>query len=788
MWLWFRLLVWCLLPWTGGVAAGDSERQAEAVIMEADVNGVRKGDVVVFLPGEGNPALWIKATDFARLGIGLKDLEKRQFGETAFLRLSDRPNLGIRIDMDQLKLTLEAAPALLGMEVTSLSGSANLRVSPPPGTHGFINYSLATQQSDNTPARLAGEIAGNLAVGEWVLHSEHSLSSGNDLPRQRRLKSFVQREWPDNMIRMSLGDVAAPSGVFGRAGPMGGINISRVFELQPGFVRAPTLSYAGSVTVPSNAEIYVDGAKLRTVPLKPGLFEFRDIYYFAGLRNVEIAVVDATGRRQVTAIPYYFTDLNLATGLHEFSYSLGRMRRDQTTGAAYEDPGIAGFHRYGLNNALTAGVSGESFSGYTSFSGTLTSRLASAGAVTATLANSSSKAGNIQGSATLVGYAYAGGPMSFAASMLRQSRNFAHSRGSSVVLLSPNALRDKVSTNFNFAFDSRQSAGIDFSQTSTYESGSTSVLSLRHSLRISQGVSLLTSVARRNEPGGAGLEINLGFSINFDGNWSINARIETRDGQNTESVRASRAAPAADGVGGNVALTRTRAMEAIEGFAQYNAPAGILTGSMRQVNSPGMPPAGGSELRVSGGLAFMDESFYASRPIDQSFAVLDVAGLQGVRAYQNNQYIGRTRADGKLIAPSLGAYTANQMRIDDRDIPMDISLDRVADTAVPRTLMGSLVRFAFKRISSAGGHLVMRTSGNRIPVESARLEARNGDFMAASTTGPDGDFYLDDLAPGEYRLLAESATTRCRARFVLGEKQGPFTDFGDIDCEPAIAD
>ena len=92
-------------------------------------------------------------------------------------------------------------------------------------------------------------------------------------------------------------------------------------------MRFPTQSLTGSVALPSDMEVYLDGQRIRTERLRPGEFELRDILAYGGARNVQVVLRDAFGRVEQLNYSLYFTDQPLQPGLHEYSYNFGAMRR-----------------------------------------------------------------------------------------------------------------------------------------------------------------------------------------------------------------------------------------------------------------------------------------------------------------------------------------------------------------------------------------------------------------------------------------------------------------------------
>jgi outer membrane usher protein len=204
------------------------------------------------------------------------------------------------------------------------------------------------------------------------------------------------------------------------------------------------------------------------------------------------------------------------------------------------------------------------------------------------------------------------------------------------------------------------------------------------------------------------------------------------------------------------------------------------------VEARGLEPVTGTDVRLAGSVVGIGGRAFLARPVAQSFALAEVPGVAGVRIYHNSQLVGRTDGEGQLLVPALGGYGVNQLSLDDRDVPIDRELKQVRQEVVPRDFVGTRASFETKRVSALGGILVASIGGQPLPVASAELVLRGGKGDAAGISGPDGDFYFDDLEPGRYEIEALNRKVRCRASVTLAEGRGPFVDLGRVSCS-AIA-
>jgi outer membrane usher protein FimD/PapC len=77
--------------------------------------------------------------------------------------------------------------------------------------------------------------------------------------------------------------------------------------------------------------------------------------------------------------------------------------------------------------------------------------------------------------------------------------------------------------------------------------------------------------------------------------------------------------------------------------------------------------------------------------VRNSFALVRVPGVDGVRAYASHQEIGRTNRRGNLLIPDLLPYYGNELNIADTDIPIDYTVPDVRITLAPPYRGGAVV-------------------------------------------------------------------------------------------------
>ena len=89
----------------------------------------------------------------------------------------------------------------------------------------------------------------------------------------------------------------------------------------------------------------------------------------------------------------------------------------------------------------------------------------------------------------------------------------------------------------------------------------------------------------------------------------------------------------------------------------------------------------------------VDGHGYWSRPIRDSFAVVDTGGVAGVRVLRENQLVGKSDSNGRLLLTDLQAFQRNRLAIDDRDLPIALGIAEGSRTVAPPAGAGIAVRF-----------------------------------------------------------------------------------------------
>ncbi|HEY0634124.1 MAG TPA: fimbria/pilus outer membrane usher protein, partial [Gammaproteobacteria bacterium] len=221
-------------------------------------------------------------------------------------------------------------------------------------------------------------------------------------------------------------------------------------------------------------------------------------------------------------------------------------------------------------------------------------------------------------------------------------------------------------------------------------------------------------------------------------------------------------------------------------WAQYNGQHAIYSAAVQHTELANRESATGYQLGVSGGIGYVAGRAAFSRPIRDSFALVDVGDLQGVRIYQGAQLMGTTEADGSLFLPGLSSYVVNRISVDDRDIPIDYTLAVKELGASPPLRSGSLLDFEVKRFQAVLGRLLVKLDGAWRPAAYGDLTMAVQGDKRSIPIGRDGEVYIEDLLPGLSRVRYERPGERCEFELSIPAAKEMLNDLGEVHgCEVA---
>jgi len=726
------------------------------------VNGVEKGDAVVVLRGSD---VWMQAADLAKAGIHAAGHRERSAGEEYVSLASLAPTVTFQLDEEQLELRLTAAPETLPETVLALRGGRPAGMVFSRDLSAFFNYSLTLSNFHHIDT--AGE-GGVSFAGDTLLYSNFTRSETAGFVRGLTTLTLDQ---PQTRTRWSLGDGVLSSGSLGGTVLFGGVAFQRSFDLDPYFVRFPAVGVAGAVTTPSTADIYVNGTRVRQVALPPGPFELKDLPVTAGGGTTRIVLRDAFGRTQEISNPYYFATFTLARGLADFRYGAGLFRENAATNSFdYGRFGVLASHRYGFTDMFTGGARLEaSSSGLVSGGITAAARLPFGEVELAAAGSWDNGRGGAAGS---LAYSYVGRPVSGGFLVRGLTPYYAN------LSLQATADRARLDTAV-FAggqVGPRVSLTAQFASSQFRDAPRTDRLTLATTVRLSALASLIGTATRSRTTAGqhewegfAGLGFILGPST------TASVSHTQRAGSDTQRVEVQRSLPAGPGFGFRAYGQRGES-EGAGALVQYQNAFGRFEASYDHAKGNDA-----TTLTAAGGLAVIGDGVFFSRRLDNSFALVDVPGINGVHVFRDHQEVGSTSTGGKLLVPDLLPYYGNKISIADADIPLDRTIDAVESTVAPPVRGGAVVRFPVRRIQSVSGLLRVRVGERDVVPAYGTLVVTSDERRWESPLGGRGEFFLEDLPAGQYPATADFREGSCTLTLAV-PSNGGVIELGTLRC------
>ncbi|MBE7939693.1 fimbrial biogenesis outer membrane usher protein [Ramlibacter aquaticus] len=769
--------------------------QPEEMVLRVTVNSEDKGDRFVSRTAGGD--FMVREDDFKALGIQPAAAATAVLNGDRYVSLRSIQGVRYSFDARALTLAITADPRLLPVRALG-SPTGPGRGFVPHENSGFLNYALDTQSGTALQRALwTGTLEGGWRQGDDLFVSNGATTQSPDGGhRFVRLMSSATRDERDTLRRWVVGDFFTPSRELGNGVNLGGLSLSKLYDLNPYLVRFPTQTLSGQVALPSQLEVYLDGQKIRSETVSPGQFQLTDILAYNGARNVQVVLRDSFGRTQTLDYAFYFSDRPLQAGLHEYSYNLGAFRRRYGLESdRYGKPAFSLFHRYGFTRALTLGVRADGAPGFVNAGPSATLVLGRWGV--ANLAAAFSRASGLQGSATSLGYNFQGARWNLGLSLRRDQGNYA------VMGEPPTLSNRRYEGNASLGYTLPKEGGsITLSQSvmatdparSSAPSGSVAFLaltpqrvsSIAYTRSIVSGRVSLTASLTRTRDTSRRTEAFVGLTYFFDRQYTANANLRQDGDRHSEVLQFMRNQPIGEGLG--YQLTAGRSADAsgssttLLSQAQYNAPAVILRAEYDASRSPLGPTATTERLSVAGSVAYVGGETALGRPLTDSFAIVRVGEVPGVKVMAAAQDIGMTDAHGRLLVPNLNAYFDNQISIAPETVPIDYEIAATSRTVSPSARSGAIIDFEARKIQAFSGLLKYEAGSGTVPLVYQSLTLLAGGKSVQLQTGREGEFYLENIAPGTYRANAMVEGRPCPFEIVIPRSGETFVDLPDFVC------
>jgi len=763
----------------------------EPIIVTVTVNGVAHGTAPILR--DAKKRLFVPLTDYRSWKLGPPEGAIIRLQGIDHVALDRVPGLQATFDEKRIALEITVSAEELPKNTIDLRWHYQDALRPTQPS-AFFNYAFSVigdESFDSSLTQVTTEMGGR--IGDLLLYSSGTYRDQAGDRGYTRLQTNATYDQRDTLRRLVMGDFFTPVREFSASFPMGGVSISKYYPMNPYFIQYPTLNLSATATLPSTVEVRIDGNVVARRPVQPGPVDIVNITGYTGARNVQVIVRDAFGREQALQQPYYFTDFALKKGLHDYSYNFGFLRENYGVESNdYGKPAFLGFHRYGLSDTLTLGLTGEASEGLVNAGPIATVLLPGAGILGAGASVSGGEGST--GYAGSVFYSYVAPKYSVSANARHFSDDFR--------LLptgGPSPTRTFATATFTYTPASWGTISTSYTVTEPRGAGSLRALNVGYNMSLLGGRGILTLGYTKNWGLSTDWLGSVVFRYLFNGDYSMVASASRAGSTNSQAISFEKTVPRGEGFGFSVGPGR---LESPQGtatlanvFGQYNGRYASLL-ARYQGSSNDRVTRGLAEITVASGIGYIPGRFFMSRPLTDSFAIVKVGDVPNVPVTANGQPMGSTDENGEVVVSPMISFYDNPIYFDRQAVPLDFIFPSSEQVVSPAFRSGSYVKFDVKKNRAVLGRLEREVEGKRVAIEFRELKVNRAgadiraweklygpDYFIQSFTAKGGEFYIEQLEPGEWRLRA-ATDPACVATIKVPKTEEALTDLGVVLCTP----
>jgi outer membrane usher protein len=629
---------------------------------------------------------------------------------------------------------------------TRLSTSLNLPKPDPVLPSVFVNYdvNLQTSMARDRPTQqdLGVVLEGGVSTGAGVLTTTYAgrniAHSGDSGSSWVRLETTYNIKFQNQAVALKIGDAATRQGLWGSTVYFGGFQVGSDYSLQPGFLTQPVPIFSGVSAAPSTVQLYVNDVLRKTSDVAPGPFVIDNLGGVAGAGEARLVVRDVLGRETVIVQRYFTSAQLLASGLSDWSVEAGAVRKDLGLRSASYGQGFASATwRRGLTDSWTVEGRGEATA-----AGSTVGLGAIAGLPFDLLARGALSVSRYDGIGsghrvtTGIERQWSAASLFFQAQLATRAYRELGSAGA--------ASRFEWTANSALELGRGARLGLGFTEIFPFDTPRTRTASASLQFPL-LGRSTIVATYSRVMGLTSGSFFGASVTIPLDNILSMQAAATARKGGADAYVSVSQSSSGDTDFGWRALGGTLQSKEHSELGMFYGGRYGRVYSDISA--SPGL-----TTLRTgaSGSVIWAANRFFASRRLDQSFAVVEINGYDNIGVGLGYNTVTKTDSKGIALIPNLSAYQANQVRLDAQDIPLSADLESLERAIVPSWRSGVKVEFAV-RAGRAALLRIQLDDGEPAPAGAIlQIEGDGQEFYVARR----GEAYLTGLQPGAFVRLS----------------------------------
>lgn len=714
---------------------------------------------------------WVDAGELRSVGVRLA-------GDASGLQALDTiEGLASRYDEEQQLLELTLPSEWLPHQ--QLGETSIYDLTPAQSDPGLLfNYDLFYSDSEEAARYLSGffeqRVFGGFGVVENTGVYRHTF---NDVGAQedgyRRYDTYWRYNDQPRMTSYQMGDLISGALTWNSAVRMGGVQVSRNFDLRPDLVTYPLPRFSGDAQVPSSVDLFINNARISSDEIAPGPFTLSNVPFISGAGTATVVTTDALGRQVATNVPFYVTNSLLQKGLYDYSLSIGQLRKDYgVRDFGYGSNASSGTFRYGVSDGFTLESHAEV--GEALRQGGLGGTFAVGRWGTLTTSYSHSGYDDLRGYQYSLGYSYYSSL--FGVGMQRVQRSAGYTDLGRVAALENGILDSAMARRMDqltFSVNPRDwgSFGIGYFASEARDGELTRILNLSWSRSLWGNSSLYLSLNR--QIGGEGYSAMMQFILPFDMFSTLSASIERNtEGDYRQRIGYGRTPPVNGGVGYNLAYA--------DGGGRYAQADVTWRNRYNQVQVGIYDDAGRRSqwANMAGSLVVMNGGAFATNRISDAFVLVSTTGFADVPVSFENQLIGRTDGSGHLLVPWVPSYYRGQYEVDPLGLPANVRVPEVTHEIAVHQGSGALLTFDMQRVIAAS--IVLIDSRGEVLPRGSKAYLVGSDNT--TYVGWDGLVYFEGLAEHNRVRIELPEGNTCEATFELKDPEEEMALVGPLTC------
>ncbi len=776
---------------------------AELIPLRLEVDGVSLGDVPATLNEKGQPVS-LNGAVLSKIIGPFVQTEKLQritvlTGPDEFITVESLSRIGILTKYNEKELKLDVTVPLemravkdypvvygqtkagLGMEEKNFSGYLNLR-----GTTSYSSQiTPIINNSNKNPAEGFAELVQNLGFATFETTARYV---EHDPKAFERVDTSLVHDFEDSQIRLRAGDFSPNTIAFQSGLAAGGLQITKQFNIYP--QRSPLNRRSTLVQITNNSllELFVNDILITRVRVSPGPYNLKDLPLLYGRNVVKVILTDDFGKKEEFIVDMLYDDQILPKGVSDFAYQVGKPSYFLGNEKKYYDDSLSSlYHRYGINDQVTVNLNHQNYLssnlwgagvGYLSIIGTNFLDVAH-------YTDSSVKA------ASAVRWRYNSPETNWPAFLRFRLLAGFEARSKDFLAISPvgfsapnfaekydlvlqKQITDASSISVGATKTTGQNAGInDFEYRAVYQNQIVKNwrfdFSYSRQEQVPDSDQAQITINWTEDEGKAQASVTQDIPNNLTAlRYMRNSRFNYNDFQMS--------------MYGQRQKDRTTGIEAqsMDVFASYFAPKFELSAqansSTRGSDQNGTDLTNSERLSLGTALAWTQDSFSISRPIVDSFAVIQAEGL-GPRqslTIPNGSEEDRIILKGNeaFVYANLTSYVDRPVKLDSTGLGMGSNLERESYILHPKYRSGLFVPLKVNKALTVRGKLASNNPDQVAYMYGKILDSEGKVFSNNFFTDESGNFVVDGLSYGKYQIeLSDTRLKKINFELVdIGEK------------------